>query len=487
MSVTTLQLKVINTEIAEFQDQQIDLEIGQDCLIGRHPSCTLVLNSPEISRIHGKIWGQEGKCFFSDLGSTDGSKLNGCEVEINQPLPLTPDDLLRIGDYIIILTDVSSSLSSSLPTLQNTWTEGELTLRCLQVIEETHDVKTFRLIANPPTSFSYQPGQFITLNLNINDSKVFRSYSISSSPSRPHILEITVKRVPAPSDQPDALPGLVSNWLHDNIQVGSEITANVPMGHFTCGENPAKKLLFVSAGSGITPMMSMSRWLCDTGADVDIVFLHSAKTPQDIIYRHELESMATRYPHFKLALTLTRSVSGEVWQGYQGRLNELLLQTIAPDFQQRTVYVCGSNGFMKGVKTLLTDLGFPSENYHEESFGGAKKRKTKATSEASQSDSTSKSEIVQFSPHQTPSNSDSTVLVFQNSGKEITCDQEDIILDVAEEEGISLQAGCRMGSCGICKLRLLEGEVTYEDEPQCEKGHFLPCIAKASGKVLIEA
>ncbi|MGK7946760.1 MAG: FHA domain-containing protein [Microcystaceae cyanobacterium] len=487
MSFATLQIKVINTEIAEFQEKQIDLELGQDCLIGRHHSCTLELSSPEISRIHGRIWIQEGQCFFTDLGSTDGSQVNGCEVEINQPYPLKAKDLLRIGDYLIIVNDISLSSNSSQHKVQKAWRSGELTLHCLQVIEETHDVKTFRLIADPPIPFCYQPGQFVTLNIPINGLNVFRSYSISSSPSRPHLLEITVKRVPSPSDQPDAPPGLVSNWLHDNIQVGSEIIANVPMGHFTCGENPAQKLLFVSAGSGITPMMSMSRWLCDRGAEVDIVFLHSARTPQDIIFRYELESMAARYPNFKLALTLTRSVPGEIWQGYQGRLNELLLQTIAPDFRDRTVYVCGPDGFMKGVKTLLTDLGFPVENYHEESFGVTKKSNKKANKEVNKLIYDSQAEIIQFTTAQPTSNSDYTVLVFKNSGKEITCDQEDIILEVAEEEGISLQAGCRMGSCGVCQLRLLEGDVIYDHEPQCKDGHFLPCIAKASGIVLIEA
>jgi glycine betaine catabolism B len=84
------------------------------------------------------------------------------------------------------------------------WSEGVTTLKVADIVEETADVKTFRLVGEKPMLFSYRPGQFVTFLLNIDGEDVERSYSMSSSPSRPHVLEITVKRVPG---------GLVSNWL----------------------------------------------------------------------------------------------------------------------------------------------------------------------------------------------------------------------------------------------------------------------------------
>ena len=326
-----------------------------------------------------------------------------------------------------------------------------------------------------------------------------RSYSISSTPSRPHILEITVKRVPAPADNPDVPSGLVSNWLHDRFTVGSQVKLTGVMGKFTV-DDTARQLLFISAGSGITPMMSMSRWLCDTGADVDIVFIHSARSPRDLIFRHELESMAVRYDNFKLAVTTTRSEPGQAWQGYTGRLNELMLQAISPDLQQRTVYVCGANPFMSGVKTILENMGLPRENYHEESFGGVKKRSPENKSEKSETTVVSFSASSEPNYHEfstqviatedtavEPTQNQSPMVVFAKSGKEISCNRDDFILEIAEQKGIKLPFGCRMGACGACKLPLLEGEVDYDDDFVCDSNYLFSCIAKPLGRVVIEA
>ncbi len=345
MSVTNVKIKAVNGETGEFKEKLLTLATGVqgDCLLGRHPSCDLVLDSAEVSRIHGRIWCQDGQCFFTDLGSTDGSQIDSQEVGINQVYPLKPHNLLRIGGFVLTLSQLSDhentsqfqsaagqvAVASGQP---RQWSSGELTVRCIQEIAETHDVKTFRFVAEPTVLFSYKPGQFVTLDLEIEGKRVMRSYSISSTPSRPHILEVTVKRVPPPTDVADAPPGLVSNWLHDYLTVGSQVKLKGPMGQFTCADNQAQKLLFISAGSGITPMMSMSRWLCDRAADVDVVFIHSARSPRDVIFRQELESMAARYANFKLAVTTTRSEPGQAWVGYTGRLNEVMLQAIATDF-----------------------------------------------------------------------------------------------------------------------------------------------------------
>lgn len=504
-SETCLIFKIaaLNAETGEFQEKLITPAVGMsNCLIGRHPNCDLVLDSAEVSRIHGRIWCQNGQCFYTDLGSTDGSQINERKVDRDRIEVLPPNSLLRIGGFVLTIAEISSMKNETQLSLakEQPWNSGELTVRCLDAIAETYDVKTFRFVAEPPVSFSYKPGQFVTLDLEIEDKRVLRSYSISSTPSRPHILEITVKRVLAPTDEPNAPPGLVSNWLHDRLTVGSQVKLKAPMGKFTCVDNPAQKLLFISAGSGITPMMSMSRWLCDTGANVDLVFIHSAHSPRDLIFRHELESMAARYTNFKLAVTMTRSEPGQAWQGYTGRLNELMLQAIAPDLPERTVYVCGANPFMEGVKTMLETLGLPRENYHQESFGGSKKRSPKTPSNKTEAmvslssncsdrdyqklateDITVKDTTVKTIQ------SESAVVVFAKSGKEISCDPQDFILEIAEQEGIELPFGCRMGACGACKLPLLEGKVDYDEDSGCEAAYLLSCIAKPNGRVVIEA
>jgi ferredoxin-NADP reductase len=249
----------------------------------------------------------------------------------------------------------------------------------VRIVNETADVKSFTFVADPPVKFNYLPGQFVTLDLEINGESVLRSYSISSAPSRPNTLEITVKCVAATAEQP---AGLVSNWLHDNLKLGSQIKLSAPMGKFTCAPKPPAKLLLLSAGSGITPMMSMARWLADTAADTDIIFFHSARSPQEIIFRQELELMSARLPNFHLAISMTQTVSGSAWAGFTGRLAEPMLRCIAPDFLERSVYVCGSEGFMQASKSLLETLSFPMQNYAQESFGAAPKPKPPADSPA---------------------------------------------------------------------------------------------------------
>jgi len=391
-------------------------QLNQECLLGRDERCSIVLDDTLASRTHGKIALRNGNYYYSDLGSRNGSKINNEDAKLNQGYPLKPSDTISVGNHLLWVKAITGVQASTPPLTQTpeqymplatvdttsleTWGKGVKEVKCVQIIDETSDVKTFTFMAEPPVKFNYQPGQFLTLNLDIDSKSVKRSYSISSTPSRPHNIEITVKRVPAPRDVPNAPPGLVSNWLHDNMRVGKKIEINAPVGKFTNFANPSNKLFLISAGSGVTPMMSMSRWICDTVSNVDIVFLNSARSPEDIIYRQELEMMTARYPNFKLAITVTRLLPGQAWYGYTGRINETILPAIAPDYKERTVYVCGPNPFMEATKELLAKIDFPMENYYEESFGGAKKQKKgKATlPTASTGDQTSVVNPVQAAP-----------------------------------------------------------------------------------------
>jgi glycine betaine catabolism B len=416
-----LKLRIFNVQIPqELEPMQLSSETSKkkDFLIGRAPQCDVILNNATVSREHGKISYEANQYYFTDLGSTNGSQINNIAREAFQSSLLSVNDTIQLGDFAILIEEivfraplirspedeedpteassvqlnspVNDELASEQPTQVDPsqymplaylnpsqidrWTKGTLTLQCLKIIEETTDVKTFCFVTDPPHLFTYKPGQSLTLEFEIDGVEIFRSYSISSSPSRPHSLEITVKRIPSsnPEDQL-ILTGQVSNWLHDNLQVGSQIKASGAFGKFSCFEYPAQKLLFLSAGIGITPMMSMSRWIYDTHSDCDVVFFHCARSPEDIIYRQELEMMAARSPKFHLAVTTTRSTPQQLWMGMRGRLTPAMLEMIVPDWRDRNVFVCGPESFMKCAKSLLKDIGFPMQQYHEESFGGAKK------------------------------------------------------------------------------------------------------------------
>ncbi len=161
----------------------------------------------------------------------------------------------------------------------------------------------------------------------------------------------------------------MSNWLHDTLHEGQELAVHGPVGLFNAIDFSNPKVLYLSGGVGITPVMSMARWYYDTNANVDMVFIHSARSPKDIIYHRELEHMASRIDNFNLHLICERHGLGEPWAGYRGYLNHKMLELMAPDFLEREVFCCGPTPYMNAVKRLLEAAGFDMTRYHEESFG----------------------------------------------------------------------------------------------------------------------
>lgn len=482
-----MKLKAFNHTTGDFVETTIGLEEQNPskCLIGRHPNCDFILNSPEVSRVHGIIMYQQEAYYYIDLASTDGSRINNKPVAVNESFLIETGDGIRIGDFFIfvefeesgtefdndIFFDSETQIADNNALIPQQSEQKDTIVRCIQIIDETEDVKTFCLVAQPPilfngTSFNYKPGQFVILDLEIEGKQIKRPYSISSSPSRPYNLEITVKRVSSPVNQPELSPGLVSNWLHDNFKVGDKLKISPPMGDFNYFENSHKKLLFISAGSGITPLMSMSRWLCDTTPDLSVIFIYSVRTQQDIIFREELELMAAKYSNFKLAINLTGKESDLNWSGYRGRLNEIMLSEIAPDFEERIAYVCGSEGFLESVQTVFRKLKFPMNNYYQESFGLSAGIKPALTS--------------------TITDIQKGIVVFSDSEREVVLDADETILEAAQREAIDLPYGCQMGVCGRCKLRKISGDVSYENDFKCEDDYVLTCVAKVDETVTIE-
>ena len=246
------------------------------------------------------------------------------------------------------------------PVTTQTWANGRHIVRCVKVIQETWDVRTFCFMADQPILFFFKPGQFVTLELEIEGVPIMRSYTISSSPSVPYSFSVTIKRVPG---------GKVSNWLHDTLHEGQELAVHGPVGLFNAMDFTAPKVLYLSGGVGITPVMSMARWFYDTNGNVDMVFIHSARSPKDIIYHRELEHMASRIDNFSLHLICEKHGLGEPWAGYRGYLNHKMLELMAPDFIEREVFCCGPTPYMNAVKRMLEAVGFDMSRYHEESFG----------------------------------------------------------------------------------------------------------------------
>lgn len=358
------------------------------------------------------------------------------------------------------------------------------TLVCCHVRQETHDVKSFFFKAPDERAFVFEPGQFITLELDIDGEPVNRCYTISSAPTRPHTISITVKRVPG---------GKVSNWLHDNVVAGARVRVLGPSGEFTCARHPARKFLFLSAGSGITPLMSMSRAHHELGDDADIVFVHSARTPDDIIFARELDLIASNQANFRTAFVCERVGARTNWPGVTGFLSLPLLRLIAPDYLDREVFTCGPAPYMKAVRDLLDEGGFDRKHYHEESFSFetiaevASQLTTAHVADAIATDG----ELVETSNFAPAPVNTTYKVAFAKSRREIECGSGEHVLDAAKKAGVRLPSSCTQGMCGTCKVKLVSGEVAMKHaggirQREIDQGMVLLCCSKPLSDLVVD-
>lgn len=353
------------------------------------------------------------------------------------------------------------------------WTpETDETLVCCHVRNETHDVKSFLFRTRSPHLFRYRPGQFITLELAIDGQAINRCYTLSSAPTRPDTLSITVKRQPG---------GIVSNWLHDNMMPGVELNVLGPAGDFTFANHPADKYLFLSGGSGVTPLMSMARTLYDLGEDKDVVFVHSARAPRDIIFRHELIAMEAGLAHFRTAFVCEKPNDDAAWDSHTGFLTLPMLRLIARDFAHREIFCCGPEAYMTAVRTILQGAGFDMTRYHEESFSFER-----PASEAVEAVAVAAT----ISP--APQTAGQAFRIeFTKSVQIVSCAPDQFILEAAKAAGMRLPFSCAKGMCGTCKTKKISGEVEMTHQGgirprEIAQGMILPCCSKPLSDVVLE-
>jgi ferredoxin-NADP reductase len=362
------------------------------------------------------------------------------------------------------------------PSSLAVWGEADSsTLICRQVQDITHDVKTFLFEAAQPALFQHEPGQFVTLQLQIDGHSVGRCYTISTPPTRPHLLGITVKRQPG---------GLVSNWLHDTMAPGQRISAEGPFGVFTIGRHRSAKYLFLSGGSGITPVMSMTRTLYDLGSDADVLFVHSARTPSDIIFRRELETIASTVPTMRVSHVCERDAPREPWGGLRGFLTAEMLQLLAPDLAERIVFCCGPAPYMAAVRRLLEGAGFDMQNYHEESF---------SFEDLTMKEFSARADVaMDEAGHGAAAAAKTYSVEFVRSGRSFTCADDENVLDAAYAAGLTPSSSCGQGMCGTCKTTVLSGTVDMQHNGgirprEIAQNKVLICCSKPLSDLAIDA
>lgn len=349
--------------------------------------------------------------------------------------------------------------------------EEDDVLICRAVREETADVKTFIFAPRSQRRFLYDPGQFLTFEFEIAGETLYRCYTIASAPSRPDTVAITVKRVPN---------GPVSNWLHDHFRPGMMLKAAGPMGDFSWSRHTSRtaKYLLISGGSGVTPMMSMVRTAYDLAEIRDTIFLHAARSPDDIVFADEVAVMARRNRSIRAAQLVEGDSPLQAWHGYRGRVSRAVIEAVAPDFLTREVFVCGPSPFMAAVRQILVDAGLAMERYHEESFNFADlapQEQADVEEAAASLESEEKTWRVEFT----------------KTKRVVECPETMTILEAARRAGMRLPSSCSKGLCGTCKSRKVSGEIEMKHQGgirqrEVDAGMMLICCARPRSDVTVE-
>jgi ferredoxin-NADP reductase len=229
----------------------------------------------------------------------------------------------------------------------------------IEVVPETPRTKS--LLLEVPGWEGHKAGQHVDVRLTAEDGyQTQRSYSIASAPEDERLM-LTVDRLD---------DGEVSIYLTDVLMAGDKLELRGPIGgYFTWEEGDGGPLFLVGGGSGIAPLMAMIRHRAATGTDVPTRLLYSSRSYEEIIYREELETLASRDSALEVIHTLTRS-GPEGWSGYDRRIDVEMLREVAwsPD-ESPLAFVCGSTSFVEGVADALVSLGHDPARVKTERFG----------------------------------------------------------------------------------------------------------------------
>lgn len=300
--------------------------------------------------------------------------------------PLLPEDFLDLFDPLLARTDLRG--------------------RVLAVQPETRDAVT--LVIRPGRAWrGHLPGQYVRLGVDVDGVRQWRTYSLTS-PDTDRLISITVKAVPG---------GVVSNHLVRRSRRGQLVHLDQAQGEFVLPTSLPSKLLFVTGGSGITPVMGMLR--SSLHRLQDVVLVHSAPTADDVVFAGELRALAARG---RIRLV-------ELHTDVDGMLTAADLAQHVPDLAERETWVCGPTGLMDLVESHWETAGLTVPLHTE-----------------------------RFRPTVVEPGDGGTVR-FRRTGAQVEADGATTLLAAGESAGVLMPSGCRMGICFGCVLPLREGVV----------------------------
>ncbi len=342
--------------------------------------------------------------------------------------PLLPDDYLKLANPL--------------------WSARELRGRVVEVRRETVDSATLVIKPGWGFSFDYEAGQYIGIGLLVDGRWRWRSYSLTSpaadrwdGPRRSRTITITVKAMPE---------GFLSTHLVGGVEPGTIVRLAAPQGNFVLPDPAPPSVLFLTAGSGITPVMSMLRTLVRRGQLGDVVHVHSAPTEAEVMFGSELSELARRHPGYRLHLRATRA---------EGRLDLSRLDDVVGDWAERQTWVCGPEAMLEAAERTWASAGIRGRLHLE-----------------------------RFAVSRAAVHGAGGTVEFARAGKTATVDAATSLMDAGEAAGVQMPFGCRMGICQSCVVGLLEGHVRdlrsgAEHEPG---SRVQTCVSAPSGDCVLD-
>jgi len=346
--------------------------------------------------------------------------------------------------------------------------QQRLAAQIIRVESETKEATTLWL---RPTSrwLGFKAGQFITIDCEINGVRLKRNYSISCAPEvfeEQGLISITVKAIH---------DGRVSNFINDSLVESQVLHISEAMGSFTLpqvdteAQNPVAidPMLFIAAGSGVTPIKSMIEHYVhrvESGYFVpqSVQLVYYSNTDEDGIFIDQLQALAERYEY----LSVVHRVSER-----DGLITQKALKQDVQDIEDRSIFLCGPAGFMSAVEDICSSMNIASDQIQTESFGSAPTSLTDVSN-------------LDYDFEATPISVD-----FTYADKQITSSSPKSLLELAENAGLSPKYGCRSGICHECKCQRPKGPLVNQ-----MTGNLIPedqtvvqsCITAPIGNVTLE-
>lgn len=358
-----------------------------------------------------------------------------------------------------------------------------------KIVDESEIIKSFYLVAEGGEELpQFLPGQFLTFKFNLPELEqpVIRNYSLSCRSDHPEYYRISVKRESSPPGHEDMPDGLVSNYLHSVIKLGDILVASHPDGQFHLDTQSTRPVVLLSAGVGVTPIISMLHKLAQQSSR-RVIYIHACENQRVQAFRNEAETLAQKSSNVQLHHCY-REYQGQDDNVSLGLVDKRLLQNLL-SLDDYEFYLCGPPEFMLATYRIIRQLGVASERIAYEFFGPATVLEKEFYAAEAVEDSLVPQARQVLPDGSIASNESIVQIYFKNSGLSAHWnDGSESILEFAEANGLEPDFSCRAGICNTCLCAMPEGEVEYIDDPleMPAEGYVLPCISKPKTNIVIE-